>query len=177
MKTFSFSKLQNLILSTALLTCSLCAPLTAADSLGTKVNDIISTCPWVGLIAKEVTSGPVTISKLNIDDEGRMVFCKPNEKIEGTLRYKIDSSKLDSWDLHHIVVGLRKDEAQSCITHSLGVWDKKGKASFSFVAPSEKGIYEVCFGYYEVALCSDAVREWKNNPPSHSSTIGVLIVE
>lgn len=177
MKTFSFFKLQNLILSSAILAGTFCAPLVGADSLGTKVNDIISTCPWVGLVANEVTYGPITISKLNIDDAGRLVFCEPGEKIEGTLRYKIDSSKLVSWDLQHIVVGLRKQDAQSCITHSLGVWDKKGKASFSFEAPKEKGTYEVCFGYYEVTLCSDAIREWKDNPPSHSATIGVLVVE
>jgi hypothetical protein len=177
MKTFSFSKLQKIILSATLLTGTLCAPLAAVDSLNDKVNQLISTNPWIGLVAQEVSYGPITIGQLNIDDAGRLVFCQPGEKIDGTLKYRIDSSQLNAWSLHHIVVGLRKKEAQSCVTHSLGVWDKKGTASFSFVAPQEKGVYEVCFGYYKANLCSDAIKEWNKNPPSHNATIGILVVE
>jgi hypothetical protein len=173
----TFLKLQNLVLSATLLTGTLCAPLMAADSPSDKISDLISSCPWIGLVAKEVTYGPITVSKLNIEGAGRLVFCEPDEEIEGTLKYKIDASQLDSWHLHHIVVGLRKEDAQNCLTHSLGVWDKKGKASFSFKAPHEKGIYEVCFGYYNAVLCSDAIQEWNDNPPDHAATIGILVVE
>lgn len=171
------STILNLILGFALLTCTLCAPLAAAESTGDKINDLISSCPWIGLVAEKVTYGPVTISRLKMDGKGRLVFCKPGEEIDGTLKYKIDSSELESWKLHHIVVGLRNAEAQSCITHSLGLWDKKGKASFSFKAPDEKGIYEVCFGYYNAVLCSDAIQDWNENPPEHCATIGIVVVE
>jgi hypothetical protein len=177
MKILSFFKPQNLILGLGLCASVLAAPLVAAQSTGDKINEIISSCPWIGLIAKEITYGPITISKVDIAESGRLVFCQPEEKIEGTLKYKIDSSKLDSWNFHHIVVGLRKQKAQSCVTHSLGIWDEKGVASFSIEAPLDKGIYEVCFSYYKGGLCSSALQDWKDNPPDHSATIGILVVE
>jgi hypothetical protein len=177
MKTLSFLKPQNLVLSMALLACTLCYPLSASDSFHDKVNQLISSCPWAGLVAERVTYGPVTISKVNIEDSGRLVFCKPGEKIRGTLRYKIDSSKLKSWHMHHILIGLRKHHPQNCIIHSLGVWDKKGKARFTFDAPTEKGTYEICFGYYNATLCGDAMNEWNKHPPTHNATIGLLVVE
>ena len=177
MTIFYFKKLQNLILSVMLLSGTFCAPLAASESPGDEINELILSCPWIGLIAGEVTYGPITISELNIDDAGRLVFCKPGEKIEGTLKYKIDSSQLDSWSIHHIVIGLRGQDAQSCLTHSLGVWDAEGKDSFSLEAPTEKGIYEICFGYYKTAFCSGAMKEWNDNPPDHSATVGILVVK
>ncbi|MGZ3634035.1 MAG: hypothetical protein ACXU9U_00090 [Parachlamydiaceae bacterium] len=177
MKTLSFLKPQNLILSMALLASTLCFSLSASDPFHDKVNNLISSCPWAGLVADRVTYGPVTISRVNIEDSGRLVFCKPGEKVEGSLRYKINSSKLESWHTHHILIGFQKGRAQSCITHSLGIWDKKGKARFTFDAPMEKGTYEICFGYYTAELCGDAMNEWDRHPPSHHATIGILVVE
>ncbi len=178
MTILSNFKLQNLLFCCAtLFACALAVPIAAVESPGDKITEIIKSCPWIGLVAEEVTYGPITISKLDIAHAGRLVFCKPAEKIEGTLKYKIDADKLDSWEFHHIIVGLRKQDAQSCITHSLGVWNKKGKASFSFNAPVEKGIYELCFDYYEATLCSDALKQWLDNPPAHRATIGIVVVD
>lgn len=173
----TFCKLKTYICSALVLAIAFTAPLAAVSSAGDKVSDLISSCPWIGLIAKEVSYGPITISNLNIADAGKLAFCEPGEKIEGSLKYKIDAKKLDSWNVHHIIVGLRGQDAQSCITHSIGVWDKKGKANFSFTAPQEKGIYEVCFDYQEAALCCNAIDEWHNHPPAHKATIGILVVE
>lgn len=177
MKLHPFFKSQSLILSATLLVSALATPLAAIDSASDKMDELISVCPWIGLILKNVTYGPITISKLDIAECGRLVFCEPGERIDGTLKYKIDVDQIDSWNLHHVIVGLRKQDAQSCITHSLGVWDKEGHSSFSFNAPAEKGVYEVCFNYYKAVLCVDAFREWQLNPPAHAATIGIVVVE
>jgi len=177
MTVYNFLTPRNLILGLLATVSALSAPLAAADSLGDKANQLISSCPWIGLIAKEVTYGPITIGKLDIDGAGRLVFCQPGEKIEGTVRYKIDAAKLDSMHNHHIIVGIRDEDAQSCITHSLGVWDKKGTASFSFSAPVEKGVYEVCFDYHTAVLCGDALQKWHSYPPAKKTTIGIIVVE
>lgn len=177
MKMCLFVKFQCLMLGAILLMSSIAAPLTAVSSPGDRVNQLISDCPWIGMIAKEVTYGPITISHLNIGESGRLVFCEPGETIEGTLKYKINVKELDSWGLHHIVVGLRHQDAQSCISHSFGVWDRKGNSSFSFQAPEGKGVYELCFEYYKGALCSDAFAQWQNSSPPHRATIGIVVVD
>ncbi len=165
------------ILSAVMFSLISTASLTAASSSTDKINDLIYTCPWVGLVAKEVRYGPLTISKVNIDDSGKLVFCQPGEEITGTLHYKIDSDKLDSWEVHHIIVGLRDQSAQSCILHTLGVWDSEGKANFTFIAPPETGVYELCFDYHQATWCANALEEWNEHAPSHKTTIGIVVVE
>ena len=175
MKAISFFKPQSLILSVAL--CTLATSLAAVESAADKVDSLISSCPWIGLIADSVTYGPITIGHLDIEGAGRLVFCEPGEVIEGTLNYQINASQFDSWDFHHIVVGLREQSAQSCIIHSLGIWNREGTTSFSFNAPQEAGMYEICFDYHNAAFCSDAMKGWLDSPPSRKATIGILIVE
>lgn len=148
-----------------------------AKSLKDKVGDWIKSAPWIGLIADKVTYGPITIKDVNIGDAGKLLFVKPGELITGELKYKIDAEKLDSWYLHHIIVGLKNQDAQCCITHSFGMWDESGKASFAFHAPLEKGLYELRFDYQEAIFCATAINEWHYDQPSNNATIGIVIVE
>ena len=175
MKTFL--KIKSAILCSLLLTSIFGTSLMAVESVGDKISGWVSSFPWVGLIADEVTYGPITIKDLSLGDSGRLVFAKPGEKIKGKLKYKIDVNKLTSWDVHHIILGLKDHEAQSCITHSFGVWDKEGKATFDLVAPMEKGLYEVRFDYQDAVLCNTAKEAWIHDQPSSNATIGVVIVE
>lgn len=175
MKTFL--KLQTLTYSAAVAVSLLFSPLHAVTSTTERISELISSCPWIGLIAEKVSYGPITVSKVDIDDSGKLVFCRPGELIEGTLRYRIDTDRLDSGHLHHIIVGLRGQNAQNCISHSFGIWDSKGSSSFSFYAPEEQGLYELCFDYEKCTLCSHAIEKWQDNPPSHKTTIGIVIVE
>ena len=177
MKVLSFFIPQHLTLSAALFACALGMSLDAAESVSDKIDSLISSCPYIGLIANEMTYGPITISHLDIDGSGRLVFCEPCERIDGTLKYKIDATKLDSWDFHHIVVGFRDYDVHNCIVHTFGAWSRKGKTSFSFNAPPKKGVYEVCFDYYKANSCNDAVKAWHDHPPSHSTTMGIVVVE
>lgn len=152
--------------------------LPAAESPSDKISEWIKSSPWIGLVAKEVTYGPITLGELNLDKGGRLVIAKPGEEIKSTVKYKINADKLDSWHLHHIVVGIKGQAYPTCITHSFGVWDKKGKASFTLIAPKEKGVYEVRFNYQEGITCSEAVKGWLDeNSPSAHATVGIIIVE
>lgn len=177
MKTFLKSTFKSVILSSILVSSVLAMPLTATESVTDKLKDWTHSYPWVGMISDEVHYGPITIKDVNLGGDGRLVFAKPGEKVEVKLKYEIDANQLDSWNIHHVIVGLKNQEAQCCISHSLGVWDKKGKKTFTLEAPMEKGLYELRFDYQDAVLCSDAKSAWRNDQPSSRATIGVIIVE
>ncbi|MFA6915011.1 MAG: hypothetical protein WC222_01315 [Parachlamydiales bacterium] len=177
MRKHFLSQVKNAVWGSLLL-ASLCTlPLQAADSPKEKLTEWISSYPWIGLVAKDVSYGPITLRDLNLANKGRLVIVKPGEHIHGTVKYKIDSDRLESWNMYHVILGIKGQEAQSCITHSVGVWDKKGKANFTLVAPMEKGVYEVRFDLEEAIVCSDAMKEWRDDNPSSRATVGVIIVE
>ncbi len=149
----------------------------AAESPKDKINEWINSTPWIGLVAREVTYGPITLRDLDLDKSGRLVFAEPGEEIEAVVKYKVNADTLDSWKLHHITVGIKGQDNSTCITHSLGIWNKRGKASFIIKAPEEKGMYEVRFDYQEALLCSDATKAWQEDSPSAKATVGIIIVE
>jgi hypothetical protein len=75
------------------------------------------------------------------------------------------------------MIGFKGKNQPTCLTHSLGVWDKRGTAHFVLQAPVEKGVYELRFNYEQAGLCSDAAKVWKHDTPSARATVGVVIVE
>lgn len=177
MQTKLISTLKNAVLASIFLAVFSTNPLQAADAPKDKISEWITSCPYIGLVAKEVAYGPITLKNFNLEKKGRIVIAKPGETLDGTVRYEIDSDKLEDWNLHHIIVGIAGEDAQSCITHTVGVWDSKGKAKFNLVAPAKKGVYEVRFDYQNAILCSDAINAWKKDSPSSSATVGIVIVE
>lgn len=166
-------QLKYAILSSILFTSLFVSQISATET----IHDWIQSYPWIGLVAEEVPYGPITIEDVNLGGDGRLVFAKPGEKIEGRLKYKINADQLSSWHLHHIIVGLKNQEAQSCITHTLGLGDKNGKANFTIDAPTEKGVYELRFDYQDALLCEDAKKAWHDDQPSSRATIGIVIVK
>lgn len=177
MRTQNFSKFTSRVLGSLLIAACCIMPLHSAESPKGKINQWIHSYPYLGLISKEVAYGPITLKNLDFDGSGHVVIAEPGEVIDGTVHYKIDSSKLESMNLHHIIVGIKDQDAQSCITHSLGVWNRKGKSSFSLKAPLEKGVYEVRFDYQNSLCCEDAIAAWQADAPSSNATVGVIIVE
>ncbi len=135
--------------------------------------------PWIGLISNEISYGPITVTNVHLNDGNKIVVVKPKEKITGTLHYKIDAKRLDSFHLYHLVVGLKKVGAQDCVSHSFGIWNSKGKGRFTLKAPAEAGVYEVRFSYFEGATCQSARDAWNSDAgdPSSAATIAVVIVE
>lgn len=152
-------------------------PLHAVDSPKSKVCHWISECPYIGLVSNKVAYGPITLKRFDLAHKGRVVIAKPGEKIHGTVDYKVDASELDSLHLHHVVLGIKRENDQICLVHSLGIWDKKGKTHFSIVAPHERGVYEVRFDYQTSSTCDEAIKNWNEAPPSSGATVGIIIVE
>lgn len=172
-----FQRAKTLVLG-FLFTTTVCSlPLHAVDAPKDKINEWLKSCPYIGLASKEVIYGPITLKHFDLEDKGRVVIAQPGEKINGSVKYKVDASKLDSWELHHIILGVSSGKEQTCITHALGVWDNKGKAHFSLTAPQEKGVHEIRFDYQTGLRCSEAMEHWKQDPPSSRAALGIIIVE
>jgi hypothetical protein len=179
MHTF-YTNHKNQILSLLIFALTCIMPLHATEAPMDKINNLINSFPYIGLVTKEVTYGPITLRDFNLENDGRVVFADPGELINGTVKYKINSDKIESWNMHHIIVGIKDQdypESQVCITHSLGAWDKKGKAHFSLKAPQEKGVYEVRFNYQSVLSCESAITLWKQDTPASKATVGIIVVE
>jgi hypothetical protein len=135
--------------------------------------------PWLGLIADEVTYGPITISHIHIHEGDKLVVAAPEEVLKGSLKYKIKTGELDALHRYHLVIGIKGKGAQDCLVHSLGVWDTKGKVNFKLTAPKEPGVYEVRFLFVEDLTCAAAQDEWNSgkNVPGSNATIGAIIIE
>lgn len=177
MKNFFSRKSMCALFCFIFLTALSSQSLHSAESPKDKIKNWIESNPWIGLITREVTYGPITLRDLDLDKSGRLVFAEPGEEIEAAVKYKVNADALDSWHLHHIIVGIKGQDNATCITHSLGVWDKKGKTSFIIKAPEEKGLYEVRFDYQKTLLCNDATNAWLEDSPSAKATVGIIIVD
>jgi hypothetical protein len=158
-----------------------CNSLTAGVTSDAKkyLNSYYQECPWLGLIANEISYGPIKISDVNIHHGDKLAVVAPEETLHGTLKYRIQSKDLESLHLYHLVIGIKGEGAQDCITHSLGVWGSKGKGTFTLVAPKKPGIYEVRFLLTDGLTCENARNSWNSDgeEPSNAATIGVIIVE
>jgi hypothetical protein len=142
-------------------------------------TEYLQECPWIGLVAKQITYGPITISNVTIHEGDRLVFVSPGEMLHGFLKYEVESKDLDSLHLYHLVIGIKNEGAQDCITHNLGIWDSKGTGHFTLKAPDKPGIYEVRFLFTEGLSCACAREAWNSGheKPSAAATIGIIIVE
>lgn len=176
MKERIFQKVKTAVLGSLFMTTA-CVSLYAAEAPKDEINEWINACPHIGLVAKEVTYGPITLKKLNLDGKGRVVIAQPGETIHGTVQYTVDADQLESLHLHHIIIGIKGQNAQNCIMHALGVWDAKGKANFNLTAPTAKGVYEVRFDHQTAVTCKTAVEHWREDPPSSKATVGIIIIE
>lgn len=165
---------------------SLCALLLSSTALSADyqaahkpLNDYFKECPWLGLIANKITVGPITISDVSIHDGDKLAYASPGETLNGMLKYKVKAKDLDSLHLYHLVIGVKDQGAQDCVTHNLGVWDTKGHGRFTLKAPDAPGIYEVRFLLTQGLTCSAARDTWNSGveEPTSSATIGIIIVE
>jgi|LakMenE01Jun11ns_1017448.scaffolds.fasta_scaffold9697478_1 hypothetical protein len=176
MKNFLSTKSVCSVLSLIFFTFFSSQVLHSAESPKNKLLEWIKSNPWIGLVAKEIRYGPITLKDLDLDKNGRLVIARPGEEISATVKYMVDADKLNSWNLYHILVGIKGQENPACITHSFGIWDRKGKASFTITAPEAKGVYEVSFDYQEGLFCGDAAKAWIDEPAPRA-TVGIIIVE
>lgn len=138
----------------------------------------LATHPWIGLLMNEVTYGPITVADVHFNTGTRLTAVQPGEIIHGNLRYRVDSTTQNMFHRYHLVVGLKGIGAQDCVTHTYGVWDSKGKGSFTLKAPLQPGVYEVRFTYQEAPTCEEVRSVWnrEGGEPSSFATIGAIIV-
>lgn len=180
MKTFFNSTIKNTVVSSLLIAAAVCSlPLHSAETSNTlnKISEWTKACPYIGLVSESVTYGPVTLKKLDMDAQGRLAVVKPGETISCNVHYHVDSDDLEAWRMHHVIVGIKGTHSQSCIVHSLGVWDKKGNANFNLTAPLVSGVYEVRFDYENGYHCDEAIARWIEDAPSSKATMGFIVVE
>lgn len=143
------------------------------------LSEYLTEFPWIGLVAKEITLGPITISNVSINKGERFAYVGPGETLKGKLKYEVDSKDLHMLHLYHLTVGIKNEGAQDCVTHNLGAWDSKGRGKFILKAPEKPGIYEVRFLFTEGLTCANARETWNSDDekPSASATIGIIIVK
>lgn len=177
MKESLLQKAKAATLGFLFITAACVLPGYAAEQPKDKIDAWIQECPYIGLVAKEVSYGPITLEDFDLDKKGRIVVAQPGEVINGAVNYKVESNELDSFHLHHIILGIKAHGAQNCISHALGIWDEKGKAHFSLTAPTEPGVYEVRFDYQTAMTCKEAMKYWNEDPPSSKATIGIIIID
>lgn len=181
MKLFTSSKWKSLLTMAAFAVVALSVPLFAGvtSEAKEKWNDYFQEFPWMGLIADKINYGPITISDVNIHDGDKLAVVAPGETLKGTLRYRVNSKDLEALHRYHLVIGIKGQGAQDCVTHNLGMWDSKGRGKFTLKAPQKAGLYEVRFLFTEGLTCEGAREAWNSGQcqPSAAATIGVIIVE
>jgi hypothetical protein len=143
------------------------------------IHRYLEKAPWIGLIANELTFGPLTISRINIHDGEKFALVAPGEVLEGSLQYSINAKELSTLHRYHLVIGIDGEGAQDCVTHTIGICNSKGIGNFKLTAPEKAGIYQVKFMFVEGLTCSRAQELWNSGEkePSSEATIGVIIVE
>lgn len=180
MKIFN-TKTMQLLRMTIFTLLFLTNPLFADSSEAKKKpwSEYLEDCPWLGLIADQITLGPIKISDVSIHDGNKLACVSPGETIKGKLKYEVNSTDLESFHLYHLTVGIKNEGAQDCITHNLGMWNSKGRGHFTLKAPEKRGVYEVRFLLTEGLTCANARDAWNSNKekPTSAATIGIIIVE
>jgi hypothetical protein len=160
---------------------SLMNPLAATVTSDAKneLHQYFEKMPWLGLIADEVSYGPIVISHVHIHDGDKLAIAAPGEVLNGSLKYQIKSEDLKALHRYHLVIGIKGEGAQECVAHNMGLWDSKGKSHFKITAPQTAGVYEVRFLFVEDATCSAAQNEWNSgkSKPDSNATVGIIIVE
>jgi hypothetical protein len=181
MKLFNTQKWKSWLGMSFLALLAITTPLAAGvtSEAKKKLNDYFQEFPWIGLVADKLNYGPITIRDVNIHDGDKLALVAPGEKLNGTLKYKINSKHLEALHRYHLVIGIKEEGAQDCVTHNLGLWSSKGTGKFTLKAPKKAGVYQVRILFTEGLTCEGAREAWntEKGQPSAAATIGVIIVE
>jgi hypothetical protein len=166
---------------------------TAADKLksgvekaGDKIEDVqnyFQNYDWKGVIQEKAAVGPATVTDIKLNGYHRAVIVKPGERIEGELKVLLDKDQIKDIKYHRLVIGLKDAGAQTAFGVGGGfgylVGDREHKESFTLIAPTEPGLYQVRFRPVECLTEHEALKKWnddKGNQPDGKSTIGFVLV-
>ncbi|GEM_PF-2796477 len=118
----------------------------------------------------------VTLTNLNMENQGNQITVKPGRTIQATLNYAYNCQNCNSSLGNQIIVGLAGRSAQACIYN--GGMQGQGSADFQLKVPAKPGRYEVRFRGLQAADCTEALKAGWNadNTPTKETTIGKIIV-
>jgi hypothetical protein len=122
-----------------------------------------------------VNSRNVSLTDLNLDNQGRQIIVKPGKTVPVTLNYAYNCPNCKPELGNQIIVGLANRSAQACIYD--GGAQGQGSANFELKVPVKPGKYEIRFRILQAANCAEALKAgWgADNSPAKENTIGRII--
>jgi hypothetical protein len=123
-----------------------------------------------------VSNQHVTLSHLNMNNEGSRILVKPQSIVQVLVQYSYHCPNCVADLNNQIIVGLANRSAQACIYN--GRSSGQGYAEFTLKAPAKPGKYDVRFRGLQAADCAQALKAgWQaNNSPTNEATIGTIFV-
>jgi hypothetical protein len=118
----------------------------------------------------------VTLTNLNMNNQGDHITIKPGRSIQATMNYAYHCTNCHNSLNNQIIIGLARRSAQVCIYN--GGPQAQGVASFNLKVPAKPGIYDVRFRGLQAVDCTQALKAGWNadNSPSKETTIGTIKV-
>lgn len=125
---------------------------------------------------KVASSEEVTLSDLNMNNQGNQITIKPGQTINATSQYVYHCKTCVPEMNNQIMVGLAGRSAQACIYN--GGKEGQGSAEFSLKVPAKPGKYDVRFRAIQAVDCTEALKIGWNaeTSPSKAATIGTIVV-
>lgn len=132
--------------------------------------------------ANESSATPVvnrrylTLSHLNLNNQGNEVSVKPLTVIHAEVNYDYRCVDCEPHSVNQIIIGLARRSAQACIYQ--GGPTGRGSAQFILRVPAKLGKYEIRYRVLQAEDCKAALRAGWNaeNSPSKNTTIGTISV-
>ncbi len=154
------------------------------DKCGDKMEDIqqyLHNHDFKGVIKDYVSSGPATVFGVTLNGHKRAIVVKPGERIEGTLKYKLDTDRCKDIKYHRLLLGFKDVGPQTTVGVGIGfLADKENEGNFTLIAPQKPGVYQIRFRSVENYTETEAVKHWKDehgNEPSLRKTVGIVVVK
>lgn len=135
---------------------------------------------WKGMLEKQASSGPATLSDLKLNGHSRVVAVNPGERIEADVRCTYDANQCSTFSYYRVVVGLKGVGGITTIGNTIGSAAGDTIQRFAFTAPTVPGFYQVRFRTVEKWTETEALKEWINpsaQEPDATTTIGIIYVK
>jgi hypothetical protein len=132
--------------------------------------------PGMPVQASIVSNEHVTLTNLNMNNQGNQIIIKPGKTVEASIHYSYHCPNCYQSLNNQIIIGLANRSAQACIYD--GGREGKGSAAFTLKVPAKPGQYDVRFRALQAPDCSSALKAGWNadNSPAKDTTLGTIRV-
>lgn len=144
------------------------------------IQDYLNNYSWKGIIQEKASSGPATLSHLELNEHSKAIVVKPGETIDAEVKCDLDSKQCSALGVYRIVVGIPGEGPQAVIGNESGLFAGKTREKFTLTAPEKKGFYQIRFRPVDALFQSTALDGWvddHNHEPSAKTTIGIIVVK